>query len=367
MKSLRWIGSVLLLLVAIPSCGRTGVRETGSGEIGGSEIGGSETGGTGGGGAGGGSGGTGSGNAASIPPADFPATFVDALCSYGARCGLMPDKASCVTATAVDPSLTKLQAGVKAGRIKYDDRAAAACLDVVRSQSCNYSDGLALAPQACKDTFSGQVPDGGGCYVDTECISRSCDIGSCPSLETCCAGICGPTVSTGPAGIGADCMGTHFECVDGAFCSSKVTCQAKAGLGQPCDHAVAAESCVAGAYCVANGPNTATCGALPAEGESCYSPGIGYSPACDSRRDYCDSVTMECVPRIPVGGVCSAYYGADSDAGCVGYATCDATGQCVANAQEGEVCDDVNGPQCLGSLVCSSGTCALPPATTVCQ
>jgi hypothetical protein len=365
MEILRRIGSVLLLLVAIPSCGRTGMG--GAGGAGGGS--GSTSGGAVGsaGGAGGGSGGTGGGSVASIPPADFPATFVDAVCSYGARCGLMPDKASCVTATAVDPSLTKLQAGVKAGRLKYDDRAAAACLDAVRSQSCNYSEQFALAPQACRDTFLGRVPDGGGCYVDTECISRSCDLGSCTSLETCCAGICGPTVSTGPAGIGAHCMGTHFECVDGAFCSSNVTCQAKAGLGQPCDLAVAAESCVAGAYCVAHGSNRGTCGKLPSEGQTCYPTGAGYSHACDSMLDYCDSATLKCVPRIPVGGVCSAYYGAYSDAGCVGDADCDSTGRCVTKGRAGDACDDVNGPQCLGSLLCDfSGTCALPTVATVC-
>ncbi len=95
----------------------------------------------------------------SISLSDFPAAAVDADCSRAARCGLVPDKASCVaasnpdigqlpctvsglaaTATCVaasNPDIGQLSADVTAGRVRYDGKAAAACLDALRSLSCN--------------------------------------------------------------------------------------------------------------------------------------------------------------------------------------------------------------------------------------
>jgi hypothetical protein len=151
-------------------------------------------------------------------------------------------------------------------------------------------------------------------------------------------------------------------CVSGAFCryGLTTTCTAKAAVGQSCDTSYSSSSCVAGAFCVANSLGTGTCSRLPAEGQTCVSTGVSYLPACDSMLDYCDSVTMKCVRKIAVGGACSP------GATCVGYATCDATGRCVAKARAGEACDDVNGPGCLGSLQCNSGICAMEPAAAVC-
>jgi hypothetical protein len=74
----------------------------------------------------------------SISLSDFPAAAVDAGCSRAARCGLVPDKASCVAAS--NPDIGQLSADVTAGRVRYDGKAAAACLDALRSLSCNYSD-----------------------------------------------------------------------------------------------------------------------------------------------------------------------------------------------------------------------------------
>jgi hypothetical protein len=117
---------------------------------------------------------------------------------------------------------------------------------------------------------------------------------------------------------------------------------------------------VAGAFCVANGSESGICSKFPAEGQTCYPAGSGPWLPCDSRLDYCDSVSLKCVPTIEVGGNCSA------GAICVGYATCDSTGHCVASAQAGESCDDATGPHCLGALLCQSGKCAIPPVPATC-
>jgi len=290
----------------------------------------------------------------SLSFSDLPAAAADAVCTYGTRCGQMPDVASCKAAASFDPQLL---ADVQAGRTKYDGKAAAACFDAMRSGSCDYSDAFnADEPQACKDAFKGTVADNGACYEDTECVSGSCSAGSC-SGSGCCTGTCNP--SSAAVAIGGDCGGAGATCVSGAFCQygTTSTCTAKAAAGQSCDPSYSSSSCADGTSCVANGPNTGICGKLPAEGQDCYPTGASWR-ACDSMLDYCDSVTLKCVAKIPVGGDCSP------SASCVAYAACDATGHCVAKGRAGDTCD-INGPGCLGDLHCS-GTCALPPAAAVC-
>jgi hypothetical protein len=315
------ISSALLVLVAIPACSDSGIALS-----------------------------------------DVPAASVDAFCTYAARCGQMPDVASCKAAS--DTDFGQRLADVTAGRIKYDGKAAAACFDAMRSASCNYSDPFnAGEPQICKDALKGTVADSGPCYSGSECASgNGCGGGGCSGGSACCPGKCNPSSSSAAAiAIGGDCSGSGAVCVAGAFCQygTTSTCTAKAAAGQSCDTSSPSSSCADGAYCVANGPNTGICGKLPADGQACYPTGMG--DACDSMLDYCDSATLKCVPKIAVGGDCSG------GASCVGYADCDATGHCVANPRAGEACDDTNGPHCLGSLLCISGTCALPPATIVCQ
>ena len=304
----------------------------------------------------------------SLSLSDFAAAATDAFCSYAARCGQMPDVATCKAAAGTDTG--QLSADVTAGRVKYDGKAAASCLEAFRSASCNYSDPFNEGePQACKDAFKGTVADNGVCYGGSECVSGGCGGGVC-SASGCCQGTCNPSAGSAAAiPIGGACGGSGAVCVVGAFCSyisMPPTCQAKAAAGQSCDVSSGEESCVAGAYCVANGSNAGTCGKLPAEGQTCYPATDGI--ACDSMLDYCDSVSLKCVPKIAVGGDCS------TGATCVAYASCDSTGHCVSRPRAGESCDDANGPHCLGSLLCYSGmvdggsSCALPPApTVVCQ
>ena len=56
----------------------------------------------------------------SISLSDLPAVTADAGCTRSVRCGLTPDKASCVAAS--NPDIGQLSADVKAGRIKYDGK-----------------------------------------------------------------------------------------------------------------------------------------------------------------------------------------------------------------------------------------------------
>jgi hypothetical protein len=290
----------------------------------------------------------------SISLPDFPAALVDGICAYEVRCGQMPDLATCKAAIQADRG--QLSADVQAGRTQYDAKAAAACLGALGSRSCSRSQVFWNESQACKDAVRGTVADDGFCYVGSECASGSCSGDICSGLG-CCAGTCDPSPTAIP--IGGDCSGFPDGCVSGAFCyyGSTSTCTAKAAAGQSCEKVSYANSCVDGMYCGPNGADTGICGTLPAQGESCHPVGV-----CDSLLDYCDYATSKCVPNIPAGDDCSA-----ASATCVAYATCDTTGRCVAKASAGEPCDNVNGPRCLGSLLCDSGSCALPLDAKICR
>ena len=345
MDKLRWMVSAWLLLAAIPSCGS---------------------------GTGGGAGGTGGGSGTSIPIAEFPAAFVDAICGYMARCGQMPDKATCQA--AISPDLPRQVAAANAGNIKYDANAAAACVDAAKSVGCSYWDPAGrVAAQSCQQAFRPLVINGGPCFISEECISGYCKTATCSASATCCAGTCVPGVAAaGTVAIGGDCssgcsyasMGCVDVCIDGAFCDSSMaglpTCRPKVALGQPCvSSALAGSPCVDGATCAWNAAGDDICVKTPAEGQACVT---GNYPECDSSLDYCDEVTGKCVRKIPVGGSCTGY-------NCVDYATCDSTGKCVALGRIGDPCSTVG---CLGDLKCSAGyagttTCTFPSSPAICE
>ena len=115
---------------------------------------------------------------ASIPIDDLGARATDAMCTYLVRCGLVPDKAGCA-----ESSFTRQQlvVDVKAGKVIYDGRAAAACLDLYGALSCKVSDeGFSIGQaQSCKDAVKGTVATGGACLAREQCQSQVCDKSAC--------------------------------------------------------------------------------------------------------------------------------------------------------------------------------------------
>lgn len=283
----------------------------------------------------------------SIPIDEVEARGMDALCGYQVRCGFAPDKAAC------DETQTlKLQnaADVKAGRILYDGKAAATCLDVYRTLSCKLSEAgttsLAQA-QTCYDVFKGTVAAGGACLTDEECQSQDCDKAACTESSTCCAGTCVAKIAAG-----GDCSAAGSQCADDLFCKRGTTagtarCTELVADGQPCTRT---DFCVVGRRC-----NQGTCGFPPAHGQAC--PDLW----CDSLEDVCDPASKICVARIAVGGDC-----AGNPTGCMIYANCDAgTMKCVARKRAGEPC--AQSTDCLLGVACTGGVCVPPPDPPVCM
>lgn len=291
--------------------------------------------------------------------------FVDALrsaeCDFEVRCEAVPDEATCIEASPLSSTtLITTIADAKSGLITYDEKAAAACVNVFAGLGCTFSD-ITAPVEICNSVFAGTVATNGACVVDGECADHGNCVAtdqSCDSATACCAGTCAVNM-TSQSPIGGPC--SDSECVDGAYCSHPATgapvCAAQVSSeGGACD---AFDACKAPLQCdLGIGTGTGTCKSLPAEGEACETSSLF---ACNDLRDYCDPTAKVCTHRVDVGADCT-------NASCAGFAGCDqTTKKCVARPSLGDACDDSSAGNCLGSLDCVDGTCSAGPAGMDCS
>jgi hypothetical protein len=284
-------------------------------------------------------GGTGGGP---IPLDSLDEAVVEAACRNAARCGQAASEAACVA--AIPDTLASLRAAVKAGKVRYDSAAAGDCIASFNASGCDLFD--REDTDRCAVTFLGTQADGAACFDDEECLSKTCETGSCAVDVQCCAGLCGPTTARVPKG--GDCGGAGAECVEGTFCMPSsttptvLTCQPPAAEGQPCNQF---GSCATGLVCDGSTAATRVCKRLPKRGQPCTPNDL----PCSSSLDFCDPDTNVCAPRLPVGAACDPAAGA-----CIGYALCDpASRACVARKGLGEACA---AGECAYFLSCSSET-----------
>lgn len=290
-----------------------------------------------------------------LPLADLAEMAEQAVCSQEVRCGLFADVASCKAASVwkMDP----LVASINAGRIQYDGKAAAACIEALAALGCNLTDPSDdAAPPVCVSAFRGSVAVGGSCFMDDDCVSGNCGGKACSLPVDCCAGACvaEARVPTIPAGGSCYPPGGSGNCADGTYCdnaSAGSTCVTGIVLGQPCDPVgVQSAGCQPPGTCRPSNNSTlgGTCMPPPAEGETCDT----NAAICNSSLDYCDN-TGTCVRKLAVGIPCP------DRVGCVDYAVC-SSGTCISKKKPGEVCDGEQVDPCMGVLVCSGGICSLP-------
>jgi hypothetical protein len=293
------------------------------------------------------------GSGGSVPVAELGPRSVAALCATDVRCGTYADMASCTSSRV--SGTAQVEADIALGKTVYDAAAAGICLDALAMLSCSAS-GSTTQLQACTDAVKGTVADGGPCVAGNQCVSSICNTASmsCPAGIACCAGTCGPTRAT--VAEGGDCTGAGVRCADGSFCDSTAAspvCTKLKAAGASC---TLASQCARGLACVrTTGATTGTCGTYPATGQDCSNVAT-----CDDSHDFCAQATHLCTKRIAPGGDC-----ATEPAGCLRYARCDTTTQkCVAKSAAGSAC--VDSSDCLGSLQCTNGVCALEPPRPAC-
>jgi hypothetical protein len=219
----------------------------------------------------------------------LPAEIVSAYCDLLFRCDvgtsddaiaarlILRDSATCAEylerAFLSDTQIGALQQAVEAGTVAYDAAAAGRCLDSLRAGCRASVSGAELGGPDCDAAFTGTVAEGGGCYLDEECVDGlGCDFasGTCPGS---CA-----TVDTGAFTCGG------AVCADGEECFFPETgiercvtevLQADAGEGQPCGlveegtDTVTRRGCVTGLWCTGDSYQIGTCRAPIAAGASC--------------------------------------------------------------------------------------------------
>jgi hypothetical protein len=112
---------------------------------------------------------------------------------------------------------------VGAERAAYDEGAARACLESIRSTTCGeYRGGIvdiASISGACRDALTPLVPEGGLCTQDYECVTTRCETG----------GIGDGTCERVPA-AGEPCS---FRCAPGLYCADDLCAPLQAD-GSPC-------------------------------------------------------------------------------------------------------------------------------------
>ena len=314
------------------------------------------------------------GGGGSIAVEDLGDEVTGAQCANLVSCGLFENTAECEALVGRDIDLGDLIAGVEDGTITYDGDAAADCLDGLSGASCDPSaEENRVDNQACDDAFTGNVVDGGSCYISEQCQSRRCVVaGSC--VEQCCVGTCEATEA--PAAIGQSCA--NNDCVSNAFCNSSDVCAALIGAGTACTND---DQCAFGLICDAVNDGPLLCTTTPglgdpcAGGESCPITGqtcdfsdstcaqvLHVGDACDPQNDLCsfanggcNPTSMTCDPVPGVGEPCPGFL-------CGGGAWCDfdfqlGTSECMAPLANSAACDSDS--QCQsGYCDDMAGTCA---------
>ncbi len=140
------------------------------------------------------------------------------------------------------------------GTLVYDGDAAAACLDLLDTQSCTdfARSGGDLSGASCPDPFTGKVAEGQSCVNDSVCTSGYCEGDTQAPVK---AGIC-----KAPPTSGRPCP--DFTCAANLRCdftTGTETCAPLLADGMPCD---TGDDCTSGGCNGGDGMGTqGTCGA----------------------------------------------------------------------------------------------------------
>ncbi|HVK83647.1 MAG TPA: hypothetical protein VM513_06045 [Kofleriaceae bacterium] len=305
---------------------------------------------------------------------EYAAAVRDADCRRLARCGMMPDLATCER-TNLGRYYTSpwFLAAVADGTITWHPELAYACIEELAERSCERDLYRGTTSLACATMYEGTLGDGEACTFDSECISRECWFGE--AEEACWAGTCTGHVAPTPARLGEDCG--NAPCIEG-YCGNDYRCTPYRLRGETCgENAI----CGAGLMCRFD-----VCRRIPDTGEPCADTCLQYRDTCGSAYECrpraadgqscawdadcgywsrCDSTTMRCVPNSArVGDACMS----DDDCGELG-TVCAFNdgflyeGICTWPRQNGESCQrnaECESLDCDSASVGSVGSCASP-------
>jgi hypothetical protein len=337
-----------------------------------------------------GSGTTGTGSTGPIAIDDLPKAFSATACETAITCDGFFSFSSAAGCKAYydavilkgDGSLAELQAGVKAGKIKYDGAKARTCL---KSQfTCdNFQGSSGKEPAACREAFVGSQADGTACTTNEFCASGRCDkgaghCGKCAPLvasggacsqHSDCTGdlVCvgGKCDVSGTIKLGDPC-GPGKTCATGSFCPGipDAKCTAVADKGGKC---VSTKGCAAGLTCTAaQGSSEGACQEPGKLGDTCdfnsFETACAKGLVCVLTGDFAkpETVKSTCKTVRKLGEAC------ESPLECKGLDTTCSAGKCATVGNKGSACTNsqpaIKSP-CLPGLSCDGATskCSDPP------
>jgi len=279
-----------------------------------------------------------------IPITGLEAAVVNAYCNIYASCGLIDDAETCrsiYTDVQVDPSLV---AAVEAGKVIYHPDKARECLNGLSGTCDRNTFNRNNNADACDQTFEGTVGADGQCAINEECISRQCDVPSCP--DACCQGTCvGSTPAPRPR-VGESCAMTS-SCIDSYCNTTTLVCEAYLADGA---------ACTSSSACLNGSCTNQMCTAYPGPGEAC---GTTTSTQCDDLGYICSTTTMTCVAYALGGDPCTA------DRDCSPIYLCGTGGTCQLRPRLGEACGTTqSNSTCIDRSYCEPTTmmCTAPKA-----
>ncbi|MFP2908803.1 hypothetical protein ACLESD_27885 [Pyxidicoccus sp. 3LFB2] len=333
-----------------------------------------------------------------VPREELGARVVEALCERWARCGVYASADACEQAmrlSGMDTYLglgTRYDAALESGRLRYDEDAAADCLEALRDGACHvpalseaaYRLGIEYDP-ACQVLQAEGSQE--SCQLHLECGANSyCDYSS----SSDCEGTCKPRFKEGESATSRD------QCAPGLVVGVRgYVCERPAREGEICfaQDGGTTRACLPGLWCDANG--SGKCLSRGSEGKACggqANPPCGESFVCKEGRCarrlregaactappsdsilitnecqtefFCDGdahAPGTCRVRLGEGGACRGFFACGEDLDCVGAdPRTGERGLCQKLPGHGETCNAFEGGvSCARGLACSdaSGTC----------
>ncbi|MFE8604857.1 hypothetical protein [Archangium violaceum] len=280
---------------------------------------------------------------------DFDTELAEAVCEKYVQCGVSHDEDSCkrnqLQGFIGQRGLTQYREDFRAGRIRYDATAASACLEKIRTSTCDvyplharlFMPGVGMSVD-CRFLF-GAVEDGEPCHGSGECGARS----ACTSENLFSCGTCQPRRAEGMPSA------SPSLCEEGLVYSQS-TCRKPLAEGESCADSSASGqlSCEQGLICDLD---TQRCRRPTAQGEACESWGSGchWTLTC---------IDGNCQPPRGEGADCTAEPRSTSPvldlSQCQQELFCDAEpgapGKCRELLDEGASCRDFQ--ECDRSLYC---------------
>ncbi len=267
-------------------------------------------------------------------------------CMRDERCGKLSAHglSDCLARNLAGCDAVPLTSGVHAGRLRYLEPEAIACLEATLWGACSGD-----SPH-CAQIFTGLVPPDGGCFLPQECDPS----GFCLMDDAC------PHTCRAYVGSGQLCDGSMKRCDPSrGLCDvgdgGVLVCKPFATLDAGCARY---DACGPGAVCL-----DSTCVRQQAgPGETCG--GTNGYPSCPTdyfcRRDLSQTPAPPgtCERRMGQGGACTGNQDCLSSLRCTTVVT---TGVCADRAMKGEACASYG--DCEDELYCSpaTGTCASLP------